>query len=462
MDKKSKPVRKKTLTVVYKESIFVNMRYHVAYQLLMLLGTVIGCLVLGCSNSEGVNNEVVAFWDIEEDGASFSAKIDYLPLDDSEYPYAGIPRIVIETENHREIKDRETEIPAKLQIWGEHAPESEIMDLTIRGRGNTSWGMPKKSYKIEFINKQSMLGMPKDRDWALIANYADKTLMKNYLMYHLSAKLGAYYAPRCEFVEFYLNNEYLGVYLLTETIKKTKKRVNISDSNSYIVEVDAKYRDDEQVVFSKVIKQNSLGKAFRIHYPKKASETALHDIETHIQSFETFLKDSIKTSSNLSQWIDVNEYVKHYWVQEFSKNPDACFNSSIFFSWTKDNIIKMGPVWDFDLAMGNYDNKSISSPQDWHIKESYWNDFIFRDSIAAQAKIDFWTENKLAFKELLNAIDSIQVALNKAAKNNFKKWIILQNTSFIYHPASYKSYQNATEDLKKWIIERYSWIDSQL
>ena len=143
----------------------------------------------------------------------------YIPLDDTEYPYAGIPRIVIETENRRAIKDRETEIPARLQIWGEEAPESEIMELTIRGRGNTSWlYIPKKSYKIEFVNKQEMLGMPKDRDWALISNYADKTLMKNYLMYHLSAKMGIFYAPRCEFAELYINSEYLGVYLLTETM----------------------------------------------------------------------------------------------------------------------------------------------------------------------------------------------------------------------------------------------------
>ena len=69
-----------------------------------------------------------------------------------------------------------------------------------------------------------MLGMPKDKDWALISNYADKTLMKNYLMYNLSAKLGAFYSPRCEFAELYLNGEYLGVYLLTETIKIGKKQ----------------------------------------------------------------------------------------------------------------------------------------------------------------------------------------------------------------------------------------------
>ena len=199
------------------------MRYRTAKPLPLLLGAIIGCLLSACSNSEGVDGDSALGWNSEDSAYDIRTaenpltnsadsqdsgppRIDYLPLDDSEYPYAGIPRIVIETENHREIKDRETEIPAKLQIWGEKAPESEVMDLTIRGRGNTSWtDMPKKSYKIEFTNKQEILGMPKDRDWALIANYADKTLMKNYLAYHLSAELGALFAPRCDFVELYLN-----------------------------------------------------------------------------------------------------------------------------------------------------------------------------------------------------------------------------------------------------------------
>lgn len=88
-------------------------------------------ILSACSNSNDI--------DYDNTSNSFSSHIDDLPLDDSEYPYAGIPRIVIETENYREIKDRETEIPAKLQIWGAKDPESELMDLTIRGRGNTSW-----------------------------------------------------------------------------------------------------------------------------------------------------------------------------------------------------------------------------------------------------------------------------------------------------------------------------------
>lgn len=157
---------------------------------------------------------------VEFISSSTSSYPESFKPDDKEYPYAGIPRIVIETENRKAIVDRETEIPAKMQIWGDSTAESEIMDLTIRGRGNSSWEMPKKSYKIEFDKKQSMLGMPKDKDWALIANYADKTLMRNYLAYRLSAALDVFYAPRCEFAELYVNGNYLGVYLVTETIKR--------------------------------------------------------------------------------------------------------------------------------------------------------------------------------------------------------------------------------------------------
>ena len=227
------------MTTIQTKTFFFSLQILVGIFIVLFSGAIIAC-----SNSETIGTDAEesaplyyrdtrtfafpndAFLDIDSIKTHkivCDTNKNNLPLDDLEHPYAGIPRIVIETEKHREIKDRETDVPAKLQIWGEISPESEVMDLTIKGRGNSSWGMPKKSYKIEFVDKQQILGMPKDRDWALISNYADKTLMKNYLMYHLSSKLGAYYAPRCEFIELYINKEYLGIYLFTETIKIAKK-----------------------------------------------------------------------------------------------------------------------------------------------------------------------------------------------------------------------------------------------
>ena len=474
------------------------MCYHFVKTALLLLGYTIVCLFGGCSNSEWADlpNEEdsiaeweypIANWEGKEEisgnednqaenasaasssqtasTSSSSSAIKYLPIDDTEYPYAGIPRIVIVTEKYQEIKDRETEIPAKLQIWGENAPESEIMDLTIRGRGNTSWEeMPKKSYKIEFIKKQSLLGMPKDRDWALIANYADKTLMKNYLAYHLSAELGAFYAPRCDFVELYLNKEYLGVYLLTETIKNSSHRVNIpQNDSSYIVEFDCRIRESEQNFHSFVIQNDSIGKGYHIHSPKDISASSLQTIENHILNFETYLKTINSNQDNfVAQWLDINEYIKHYWIQELSKNTDANFATSVYFSWTKGGVIKMGPVWDFDLAFGGSSNEIIALPESWHIKQAYWNTFLFKDSTFVHNTLNFWTNNKEQFKALFRSIDSLNVVLQDASKNNFKRWNILTSTKLVWHRNAYNTYNDAVNDLKKWIEQRISWIDSQL
>jgi hypothetical protein len=383
--------------------------------------------------------------------------------DDKEYPYAGIPRIVIETENRQAIVDRETEIPAKMQIWGDSTAVSEIMDLTIRGRGNSSWtDMPKKSYKIEFEKKQSMLDMPKDKDWALIANYADKTLMRNYLMYNLSANLGAYYSPRCEFVELYINEEYLGVYLLTETIKIGKNRVDIPNSDdSYIVEMRENYRNNQQIVFSYGLKVDSSGKPFRIHAPKNATSETLAIIQEYLQNFEEFLSTIKPTIDNdVEKWIDIDEFIKYYWAQEFSKNPDARDYSSIFFSWEKKDIIKMGPVWDFDLAFGN-DNRCRYS-EGWFIENYYWYSYLLQDSRMKDKKRAFWIKNKEVFFRTQNAIDSIFSILLKSANNNFKKWDILNSTDNPYLASSYLTYNEAVDDLKQWVVKRFEWIDAQI
>jgi hypothetical protein len=438
----------------------------------IIFAFLIAICIPACSNSEITET---AEWDdtIANKDSINSTNIippkEYLLLNDSVYPYAGIPRIVIETENNQEIKDREMEIPAKLQIWGEKAPESEVMDLTIRGRGNSSWTeMPQKSYKIEFINKQALLSMPKDKDWALIANYADKTLMKNYLMYHLSAKLGSYYAPKCEFVELYLNKKYFGVYLLTETIKIGKNRINIpKNDSSYIVEMDMRLEEDEQAVFSHILRDDSLEYNwhfhFEIHSPKKASQQSLKTIEELIQTFETYLANIRNDKDNhIDQWLDISDYEKHYWIQEFSKNPNAAGISSVYFSWIKGNSIKMGPVWDFDLAFGSYRDDSINSPENWYIKKTYWDFYILRDSIANQKHIDFWKENKDVLAGTIDTADSIYVLLQAAAANNFKKWKILKNTQLVYHHHAYATYKDAVEDLKDWIRKRITWIDTHI
>jgi hypothetical protein len=389
-----------------------------------------------CSNSEGEFSGT----------AEPPATADYLPLNDTKYPYAGIPRIVIETENRTPVKDRQTEIPAKLQIWGEHAPESEVLDLTIRGRGNSTWEMPKKGYKIEFIDKQPLLGMPADRDWALIGNYADKTLMKNQLAFRLSAALGAYYSPRSEFAELYLNREYLGVYQITETIKIGKNRIKVpSPSTTFLVEIDAKPRKDEHVYFT------NLGKALNIHYPKELNTLSQDTLVSFVNNFESYVQFMQEYKSlSLDQWININEYILYYWIQEFAKNLDANFYTSVYFTWSTDSRIFMGPVWDFDQAFGGHNATKDTIPSEYGIRDRYWNKYLFEDADFLQKAQEFWESHRQVFMSILDTIDHYRAVLEKPAQNNFKRW-----------DTPYATYDEAVHELRNWVAMRFIWIDQE-
>ena len=143
---------------------------------------------------------------------------EYLPLDDSEYPYAGLPRMVIETNDFRELRDTETDVPARMQMYGKNSPDDDVIELTVKGHGNSSFkAMTKFSLKLELAQKKSLLSMPQDKEWILISNFSDRTLLKNYAIFRLAQKLGANYTPRSSFVELYLNRQYQGIYLLSES-----------------------------------------------------------------------------------------------------------------------------------------------------------------------------------------------------------------------------------------------------
>ena len=103
------------------------------------------------------------------------------------------------------------------------------------------------------------------------------------------------------------------MYLLTETIKVDKNRVNIpKNDKSYLVEFDEKYKADEQVIFSDVLVPS---KPFQIHFPKNASDSVLNVLAAHVQDFEKFLK-TVDTASlrEIESWIDVEAFAKHFWI----------------------------------------------------------------------------------------------------------------------------------------------------
>ena len=385
---------------------------------------------------------------------------DYLPLDDSEYPYANLPRLVIETENFTQIRDTETKVPAKLQIYGKDSPESAILDLTIKGRGNSSFsGMPKPSYKIEFESKQELFGMPKDKDWVLISNSADKTLLKNFITLKLYSWLGGNNAPRAQFVELYLNRNYLGVYLLSENIKVNKSRINIPrDKHSFLFEkTTAKGMKEKDIII-----QTKKGNLFCIKSPKNADSETQSRLLQHLNDWEEFIDSPYDiTEESLKEWLDIDDYLRFYWIQEFTKNSDANFNRSIFISWEENHPMHYGPVWDFDFSYGSWIDKQAQRPDYWYVRDSGWDKKLFQNSIIANEAQNHWNLYKKQFFYLPDSTNKYAKELVAATENEFKRWPVLGNTENWTYKEPYSSYSEAIDSLNSWIRQRYSWIDIQ-
>lgn len=382
----------------------------------------------------------------------------YLPLDDSEFPYVGIPRLVIETEDFTQIRDRTTEIPAKLQVYGPKAPETEVLELNIRGRGNSTFsGMPKFGIKLEFQKKQALLSMPKDKDWALISNFADKTHLKNFITYKLADWLNDEYTPRAEFVEVYLNREYLGLYLLSETAKVSKKRINIPDTDSsFLIEIGPNYKTGKTY-----FEQDN--RLFKICHPKEPPAKSYIAVTQHIKQWSEYLsKGTFDGEDSLSTWLDIEDYIRYYWIQELSKNMDAAFHRSIFFTWNIGEPMKMGPVWDFDVAYGNWKTDSLRTVTDWYIRESGWNKQLFSNPMVQKRAKDYWVEHRDFLETITDSIRKYAKIVKPYTMNDFKRWPILNSTENWAHKEPYRSYDEAIDSLNCWIRQRIKWIDNNV
>jgi hypothetical protein len=223
---------------------------------------------------------------------------------------------------------------------------------------------------------------------------------------------------------------------------------------SYIVEVDFKYRTGEQVVISEY------GVPFRIHYPKNATRKQRRTLLAHIIEFEEALK-AIDSTTDIAEWIDLDAYIRHFWIQEALKNPDATFFSSVYFTWTVNTPIKMGPVWDFDLSMGGHTTPEASDPEGWLTKDSYWNKFLFTDKEFSNQIDKYWKENRAKFYAIIDSVEQNRTRLKAAALHNFEQWKILDKQDSSLFNRSFDSYDDAVDHLKDWLQHRFDWISEQ-
>lgn len=382
-----------------------------------------------------------------------------------------VVRIV--TENKAPIYDQEKYVNAKIEIQPQAGGNPAFAykgDLQIKGHGNSTWGMPKRPYRLKLKDKISVLGMPKDKDFLLLANYTDKTLLRNDVSFEISRRFGLAYTPRSESVELFLNDQYIGVYLLVEKIELGKSRVDITEmtptdvsgdavSGGYLLEIDHKRRWDEVGFDSKK------GVMFTIKEPgDKIKQEQINYIRDYVQKAEDALfsadfKDPMK---GYAAYFDVDALVNWYLVNELTKNNDAVFWTSVYLYKDRGGKLTFGPAWDFDIAIGNCNYNDMDKPSGWWIRKASWYEQLFTDP-AFSAKVAVrWKQLKATqIDTMLTYIDAQAKKLDRGQKNNFAAWPILNQ--YVWPNAEVAgSYKGEIDYLKSYFTKRMNWMDGEL
>ena len=261
------------------------------------------------------------------------------------YAFTGLPVMYINTENDTEITSKEEYVNAHLRIVEDiYTRSGEIFesDVTIKGRGNSTWSLPKKPYALKFDKKTSLLGEPKDKSWVLLANYTDKTNLRNEASFFMGRISNLEWTPRTHFVELFMNEVYCGTYQLCEKIKIADSRVNITD-DGYLMEIDQPDRiGPEDISF----KTKNL--TFCVKDPDIEKNGERHKwISDYVNKAEEALLGSnfLDETEGYANYFDKVSFVDWYLINEITKNNDACFFSSCYLNITPGGKLKMGPLW---------------------------------------------------------------------------------------------------------------------
>ena len=407
------------------------------------------------------------------------------------------PKMIIST-NNQEIFD-EPKINAELKV----IEESIELDykIAIETRGSSSQMFPKKSYGFETRSSDwsddidvNLGGFPEEEDWILYGPYSDKSLIRNKLTFDLSNSIG-YSASRTKFYNLFINNENKGLYVLMEKIKRDKNRVDISklEDNSieggYIIKIDKPTGDGESCStcyddsFSFSSRYDTNGNIsdqsnifFIYHYPKP--DDISQDQKDYIQSV-IFEFESVLLSENneeLLNMIDLQSFVDFFIINELSKNPDG-YRLSTFLNKDFNGKLKMGPIWDFNLAYANVDYCDGANPIGWIYNFNsicpgdiwqvpFWWKVLMQKEVFKTALKNRWSSlrsSSLSNSTILNTIDSYTENLksNNITNQNFYVWPVLGQ--YIW-PNFFvgTTHEEEIEFLKSWIDDRLDWMDNEI
>ena len=395
---------------------------------------------------------------------------DLLVRVEAEVDALNLPVMVINTENAAPILDKENYVNCSVSVLNAESKYNfEGAEAGIRLRGNSSLKYDKKPYRIKFEKKQDLFGFGKYKSWVLLAMYQDFSNVKDYAAFSFAESIageGSAFVPHAQHVEVYLNGEYVGLYLLTEQVQENEGRVGVEAEFDgtlteipFLVECDFYAKDEgvEGVDWFR-ISNYDVECYYNIKYPEadqRYTQAQFDYVKNYIVTVNNLCYNAATTQAQFEQYVDLASFIDYYLIEEFMGQGDINWKS-IFMSKTTDGKLVMGPVWDFDWAVGgpahhdsDWSSEGWMSERNWflHMMEKSW----FAQKVSAR-----WKEIRSTLAAGIEELKTFKSTIAAAAERNAILWDYRDDGDPNFDFDGY--YDNTVAFLEN----RWRWMDSQL
>lgn len=397
-------------------------------------------------------------------------------------------------EGHKNVgyttaEDGSDRIQAQMSVFDSDTNNNHLTDtptitssMTIHVRGNSSRRFDKLGYRLNLMdeegenNPQPLLGMDAHHEWALHGPFLDKTLMRNYMWYNIGGEIMGY-APNVRFCELFIDGEYMGVYVLVETITAGKDggRLNVTIDakdntfTGYVLQLDR--LDDEEYNHLNSFTTYTLRTKHKLEivYPGRSNLTdeLYENIKQDFSAFEKALYsyDYDNDKYGYEEMIDVDSFVDYFLINEFTCNYDAGWLSTYIYK-DIDGKFHMC-LWDFNSACDNY-QQSYMPDNRFEMQLDLWFYMLCKDEHFTDRCIERYRELRktyLSDEYLYNYIDEVADYLGDAVQRNYDKWgYTFEEEYDLLRPAERnpRNYEQSIEDMKEFIAIRGPWMDKNI
>lgn len=402
---------------------------------------------------------------VPRDGTSRTVTVHVEVLD------TGLPSVALTTEDMQEIVSKQDYVTTTFYLGGGDMETSMLVASRAKGRGNSTWGHPKKSYTLKLDKKATLLGMSESKDWALVSNYEDKSLLRNIAAVYLAKGTGQAWVPDRRPVDLWYNGEYWGTYDLAEKVEIESDRVDIVEyapglatgESGFLLEFDGhvgEVSDEQRAAWVR-----PLGDGYDVFYDPATDELFMQvpyshkwltlkdpdygDLENHTLQI-LYIYQQVKKGvealqskdyDRIAAYFDIPSFCQWYLVEEFMNNTDSAFHSSCYMTLDAGGKFTMGPVWDFDRSSENCHYWNPEEEIDaLYNQGSAWFYMLFD---VAECRAILKQEYKIFSKRLETLpayVEEWADTIYASQQYNFERWDIL--TTVVNGPGKHEEWNN--------------------